>query len=527
MTDRPSSPVDMAEATDVRAVGRAAAAAHPLDALTAEEIRVAVSAARASGRLDDHASFAAVTLEPPPKASLAAHQPGDPVERRVRLVVVPGQDSEVIEALIDGGSGKVLSWEERPDMRPALLFDDALRSINALRRDPDWQQAMQRRGITDFDQVQIDPWPTGNFGRAIEEDRRITRCLSYYREAPTDNGYARPVEGVIATVDGARGEVLEVVDYGVVPIPAETGSYYPEDHQPTRPGLRPLEIVQPEGPSFTVESNLIRWQGWSLRVSMDPNDGLVLHTVGYAEGDRVRPVLHRASITEMVVPYGDPGPAHGWKNAFDAGEWGLGRMVNSLRLGCDCLGVISYLDATFSTERGEPYVVENAICIHEEDYGILWKHQDMHIGRTEVRRSRRLVVSSISTVGNYEYGFYWYFYLDGTIQLEVKLTGILSTQATAPGERSRFAPAIAPGLAAPVHQHLFCRATRPRGRRPGQRSLRDVHRATTGRTGQPVVERVRAGVPPARLRIGGPAQRGPRFRAPLAVRQPRGPEPPG
>jgi primary-amine oxidase len=456
MTDRPSSPVDMAEATDVRAVGRAAAAAHPLDALTAEEIRVAVSAARASGRLDDHASFAAVTLEPPPKASLAAHRPGDPVERRVRLVVVPGQDSEVIEALIDGGSGKVLSWEERPDMRPALLFDDALRSINALRRDPDWQQAMRRRGITDFDQVQIDPWPTGNFGRAIEEDRRITRCLSYYREAPTDNGYARPVEGVIATVDGARGEVLEVVDYGVVPIPAETGSYYPEDHQPTRPGLRPLEIVQPEGPSFTVESNLIRWQGWSLRVSMDPNDGLVLHTVGYAEGDRVRPVLHRASITEMVVPYGDPGPAHGWKNAFDAGEWGLGRMVNSLRLGCDCLGVISYLDATFSTERGEPFVVENAICIHEEDYGILWKHQDMHIGRTEVRRSRRLVVSSISTVGNYEYGFYWYFYLDGTIQLEVKLTGILSTQATAPGERSRFAPAIAPGLAAPVHQHLFC-----------------------------------------------------------------------
>ncbi|HUY67351.1 MAG TPA: primary-amine oxidase [Acidimicrobiales bacterium] len=430
--------------------------AHPLEPVTGEEIRAAVAAVRATGRLDKRARFAAITLEPPTKEVLAAHRPGDPFRRLVRLVVVPGLDSSVIEALVDGASGEIVSWEPRPDVRPALLFDDSLRSIQALEKHPDWQAAMRRRGIFDFDKVQIDPWPTGNFGREMEEGRRVTRCLAYYRENPTDNGYARPIEGVVATVDGARGEVLEVLDFGVVPLPPEAGSYYPEDHQPQRTDLLPLEIIQPEGPSFTVESNLIRWQRWSLRVSMDPNDGLVLHTVGYLDGDRVRPVLHRASITEMVVPYGDPGPLHGWKNAFDAGEWGLGRMVNSLTLGCDCLGVISYLDATFATERGEPYVVENAVCIHEEDYGILWKHQDQRAGRTEVRRSRRLVVSSISTVGNYEYGFYWYFYLDGTIQFEVKLTGILSTRAMAPGERSPFAPLVAPDLAAPVHQHLFC-----------------------------------------------------------------------
>ncbi len=100
--------------------------------------------------------------------------------------------------------------------------------------------------------------------------------------------------------------------------------------------------------------------------------------------------------------------------------------------------------------------LENAVCIHEEDYGILWKHQDMHVGRTEVRRSRRLVVSSIATVGNYEYGFYWYFYLDGTIQHEVKLTGIMSTRAIAPGEPTPHGTVVAPGLAAPIHQHLFC-----------------------------------------------------------------------
>jgi primary-amine oxidase len=130
-------------------------------------------------------------------------------------------------------------------------------------------------------------------------------------------------------------------------------------------------------------------------------------------------------------------------------------MANSLKLGCDCLGVIHYFDAVLATEQGDPYTIEHAICMHEEDFGILWKHHDLHGGTDETRRSRRLVVSFIATVGNYEYGFYWYFYLDGNIQLEVKLTGIVSPMAIMPGEQPEFANVIAPGIAAPHHQHLF------------------------------------------------------------------------
>ncbi len=430
--------------------------AHPLDPLTASEIRSAVAIVRADSRLDERARFASVALEPPPKKALASFRPGDPFDRRVRLVIVPGPGAGLVEAVVEPETGRIASWDERPGMRPVVMFEDCMRAMNALREDPTWQEAIRRRGIEDIGQVQIDPWPTGNFGREIEDGRRAARCLSYYREDPSDNGYARPIEGVVATVDTGRGEVLEVVDYGIKPLPAERGNYEAADHQPLRSDLRPLEITQPDGPSFTLESNLVTWQGWTMRISMEPDEGLVLHGIGIRDGDRTRPILDRASISEMVVPYGDPGPVHGWKNAFDAGEWGLGRMTNSLTLGCDCLGVISYLDATFCSEWGEPYVVENAVCIHEEDYGILWKHQDMHASRTDVRRSRRLVVSSIATVGNYEYGFYWYFYLDGTIQHEVKLTGILQTQSITEGEETPFARTIAPGLVAPVHQHLFC-----------------------------------------------------------------------
>src|SRR5581483_8756661 len=295
--------------------------------------------------------------------------------------------------------------------------------------------------------VRIDPWPAGSFGIGHEDGRRISRCISYLRESKTDNGYARPIEGVIAFFDQGAGKLLEVVDLGVVPLPPERGSYLPDDLPPgvgpLRTDLKPLEVVQPEGPSFTVDGNRVEWQRWSFRVGFDPYEGLVLHTVAYRDGDRLRPVLHRASISEMVVPYGDPGEMHGWKNAFDAGEWGLGRMANSLKLGCDCLGTIHYFDVELATEQGQPYTVEHAICMHEEDYGILWKHHDMHGDTNEVRRSRRLVVSFIATVGNYEYGFYWYLYLDGNIQLEVKLTGIVSPMAFEPGDEPAFANVIA------------------------------------------------------------------------------------
>ncbi len=430
-------------------------AVHPLDPITADEVRAAVALVAADDRYEVDFVFAHLRLREPDKDVVLAHEAGAPVDREVEALLVPPGRLEAIEAVVSVTAGEVRSWTVNDGMRPALLFGESYSAIVGVKESPEWQAALRRRGIEDFDKVQIDPWPAGSFDSPHEDGRRISRCISYYRDEPTDNGYAQPIEGVIAFFDQGAGKVLEVVDLGVVPMPEERGEYLPAAVGPARDDLAPLEIVQPDGPSFEVDGHHVRWSRWSFRVGFDPYEGLVLHTVAYHDGDRVRPVLHRASISEMVVPYGDPSPMHGWKNAFDAGEWGLGRMANSLKLGCDCLGVIHYFDAVLATEQGEPYNVEHAICMHEEDYGILWKHHDLNSGTDETRRSRRLVVSFIATVGNYEYGFYWYFYLDGNIQLEVKLTGIVSPMAITPGDQPEFANVIAPGIAAPHHQHLF------------------------------------------------------------------------
>ena len=181
----------------------------------------------------------------------------------------------------------------------------------------------------------------------------------------------------------------------------------------------------------------------------------MLHRIGYTVDGTRRPVVYRASIAEMVVPYGTPERSHYRKNVFDSGELGFGRMANSLTLGCDCLGAIHYFDAVVPDIFGSPRTIENCICLHEEDAGLSWKHFDVRTRRTEVRRARKLVVSSISTIGNYEYASYWYLHQDGRIEYEMKATGIINTAACHPGHPGRYGTEVAPGLVGHIHQHIF------------------------------------------------------------------------
>ncbi|CAI5460660.1 unnamed protein product [Closterium sp. Yama58-4] len=287
-----------------------------------------------------------------------------------------------------------------------------------------------------------------------------------------------------------------------------------------RSDLKPIKIEQPEGPSFRVNGYAVEWQKWSFRVGFTPKEGLVLHSLAYDDGSSGRRgVAHRLSFCEMVVPYGDPHEPHYRKNAFDAGEDGLGKNAHSLKKGCNCLGLIRYFDAHMSNFLGGVETIENAVCMHEEDFGILWKHVDWRSGHTEVRRSRRLVLSFVCTIGNYDYGFFWYLYQitvviykcsffwrqvcivpsipfnlpppptipstrippfllglfpliseiplvflplpasstlqDGKIEAQVKLTGILSVGAVREGEERKYGTLLAPGLYAPIHQHFF------------------------------------------------------------------------
>ena len=350
-----------------------------------------------------------------------------------------------------------LSVHEDPYGQAMVLIEDFENAERIVKADPGWREAMKKRGLSDADieLIQVDPFSAGFFNLEHQRGKRIIHAVSYYREDLLDNGYAHPIEGVVAHVDLIAGKVVGLIDEGVIPIPRKKRNYHPDALGESRQDLKPLNIVQPEGPSFTVNGWEVKWQNWSFRVGFTPREGLVLHQLSYQDGERLRPILYRASVTEMVVPYADPTANHYWKSAFDAGEYGLGKVANQLELGCDCLGLIRYFDIPAADDFGQPFIMKNAVCMHEEDYGTLWKHNEFRVGMHEMRRSRRLVISFFATVGNYDYGFYWYLYQDGTIQLEAKLTGIIQTAAIEPGQPYPYGGMVDEGLGGPTHQHFF------------------------------------------------------------------------
>jgi primary-amine oxidase len=213
-----------------------------------------------------------------------------------------------------------------------VLLEEFFETEEVVKNDPGVQEALRKRGITEFDGVMVDPWSAGHYGD--EEQGRLLRGLVWMKMGgPDDNGYAHPVENLVVYVDTNARRVVKIEDHGVVPVPQQPGNYTPDVVAP-RTDLRPVEITQPLGTSFAVDGHEVRWQKWRFRVGFTPREGLVLHTVSYTDGARERSVLYRASLSEMVVPYGDPAPTHRRKNAFDAGEYNIGTLANPLELGC-------------------------------------------------------------------------------------------------------------------------------------------------------------------------------------------------
>jgi primary-amine oxidase len=432
------------------------ATAHPLDPLGKEEIVAAVQALKSAGKLTDGMRFPIITLHEPPKAEVLGLQPGASMRREAFAVLMDRAANRTYEAVVDIANRHVLSWKLVPGVQPAILMEEFSLTQEIVRADPGWREAMRKRGIKDFENVQIEPWSAGYYGFPQEEGMRVARAVSCYR-GTSKNPYARPIEGVIAYVDLNRRKVFKLVDSGVVPVPKAAAYLDEASIGELRQAPKPLRIVQPEGVGFEIRGNEIRWQNWRFRIALHPREGLVLYTVGYEDHGKLRSVLYRASLSEMFVPYGDPGPGWFFRNVFDEGEYGLGRLTNSLDPRGDYPANAVLLNATFADDGGTPFEIPRAIAVFERDGGVLWKHVDYVTKHNESRRARELVVSAIATVGNYEYGFNWVFHQDGALEMELILTGIMAAKAVdaAGHPGGRHGHLVARDVEAVHHQHFF------------------------------------------------------------------------
>lgn len=230
----------------------------------------------------------------------------------------------------------------------------------------------------------------------------------------------------------------------------EPNEYIPEA-QSLRTDLKDLRVVQPQGVSFKLEDNVLSWQKWKIRMTFNYREGIVLHRVTYDD----RPLFYRVALSDMSVPYADPRPPFHKKQAFDLGDTGAGMTANNLQLGCDCLGTIAYVDGLIADDKGLPLWKRNAVCIHEQDAGILWKHTNYRTNRAAIVRRRELVIQSIITVSNYEYILAFMFDQAGQMEYEVRATGILSTQPIDPGVSVPWGTVVHDGVLAAYHQHIL------------------------------------------------------------------------
>jgi primary-amine oxidase len=420
-------------------------AANPFAPLTAREIRATVRMIRAYGRVSQRARFSFIALDEPPKQMVLR---GETPPRRSFAVVYDPAANRTWEAVANLSELHLDSFKEVPGVQPALTGQDSEQAARIVRADPRWLQAMHERGITDLNSVDVAAWTAGYFALPDTDRDRIVRTLTYYTAAD-HNLDAHPVEGVVAEVDLTKNKILEFVDIDRnAPVSRVNADLDPANTRPWRAAPAPLTITQPKQ-GFEIADGEVHWQKWRFRYALHPREGVVLYTVGYEDGGRVRPILYRGSLSEMVVPYGDPGAGWFFRNSFDAGELGLGTTATTLRPGVDCPTNCYVYDAVLADSSGMPRTIPGAVAIYERDAGYAWKHG------AEARRARELVVSYVATVGNYDYGFDWIFHQDGTLEMRVALTGVMAVKGMADGKDDPYSHMVAKNIAAPHHQHFF------------------------------------------------------------------------
>jgi len=331
---------------------------HPLDPLSPQEIIQAASILRKSYPGDTPVHFKAITLNEPPKTLVlpyldAEHRGSPPprVPRTAYVLYVLLNTNKAFEAIIDFGTRKLVSNAEILGECHAAADPTELSEIEEIAlKSPEIQKELERLKLPKEAVVACDPWTYGSDGD--DDQTRKWQCYMYLRDPshnhPESNHYAIPLD-FSPRIDDATRKVDRIMhlplfdSFDTTPVTDYTvplGNEYHHDLAGTkRTGLKPYNVIQPDGPSYSIVGNVVKWQKWRFRVGFNYREGPILHDIRY----NGRSTFYRLSISDMFVPYADPRPPYHRKSAFDFGDVGAGITANNLKLGCDCLGVIKVL----------------------------------------------------------------------------------------------------------------------------------------------------------------------------------------
>jgi primary-amine oxidase len=398
---------------------------HVIDPLSASELELAVNILRQHNLVGENWFIQTLYTHEPDKNSDGMYPSPADVSRKAFAVLVNLESLEKVEIVINLVSGLLESKTPILHGQPALLIVEQIKAKKAIAADARVQRAMIERGL-DLKFLYVEPWAAGDLSEEKDIDRthRFVRGTLYYRQDST-NPYARPIEGISTLYDTNTGEVW-VKDAGKFPLQSQAHDFFKVSHKAKS---------APDGfnnthPNIKVMGREVEWRGWKFRFQNHPREGLVLYDLKRQNKGLYVSVLERASLSEMIVPYADPDDQWFWKSAFDEGEYGIGANTNSLMRGVHFPTHGLGFPGELVSETGELTTIENAVVVFEKDGGVAWSHYDWDTNTQAGRASKELVLLSFFTVGNYDYGLQWTFREDGSIEMQVLLTGVLLTKGS-------------------------------------------------------------------------------------------------
>ncbi|GMM31378.1 hypothetical protein DAMA08_041230 [Martiniozyma asiatica (nom. inval.)] len=441
--------------------------AHPFDQISDAEHAICTKLIKDKYPSDKPHFSQVDRLDPPKKEMikyLAAERQGvapQLIPRRAYAYFYIGEDFH--KALINLTFKHVICDETLPEGVHGPIIGDDIHAVEILALEhPVCKAEIEKLCLPEDIHVVCDPWMYGT--DAPNQKRSLIQCYMYLanKNHTESNHYSLPLK-FSPVFDGLTKEFVRM-DY--LPSGADETvinetyawdefplvEYHPDLNGATKiREVKPLIVSQPEGVSFDIDGHKISWQDWEFFVVPNAREGAVLYDIHF----KGRSVAYRLSLSEMTVPYGDPRAPFHRKQAFDLGDCGFGVNANVLDLGCECLGVIKYMDNRAVNSKGESILIPSAVCLHEQDAGILYKHVNYRTGAKVVARRREFVVQFIATVANYEYAVQFIFDQVGEIKISVRATGILSTMPIDRDVDVNYGTLVGPRVMAAYHQHML------------------------------------------------------------------------
>src|SRR5829696_1603805 len=115
---------------------------HPLQRLGPDEIRLARAVLTEHGLVGGQTRFAYLGLEEPPKPEVLAFKPGEPVERRVRAILLDtatGDATDVVASLTRGAVDSSVVLDTARHGQPPVMLEDLIAVDEIVKGDRGWR----------------------------------------------------------------------------------------------------------------------------------------------------------------------------------------------------------------------------------------------------------------------------------------------------------------------------------------------------------------------------------------------------